>query len=175
MILSFIFFTVSLVLFSNVASSVVGSWLAGVLVLAGLVLLLLGRKGFLMDLSDPSVRRFSISWGIYGVLFCAVCIFALIGGNPNGMPALFFFLIAVVMAISANLLIQRRKLGWLLSLLAAAFWMLAGASAVLYWFLEPAKTPGLEIAAVFSFALFFLPGILMSYYLTRPHIREHFE
>jgi hypothetical protein len=89
MILFVILFVVSLLLFSGVASSVVGSWLAGVLVLAGLVLLLLGRKGFLMDLTDPSVRWFSISWGIYGVLFCAICIFALIGGNPIGIAALF--------------------------------------------------------------------------------------
>jgi len=93
----------------------------------------------------------------------------------TGMPALFFFLVAVVMAVSANLLIQRRKLGWLLSLLAAAFWMLAGASTVVYSFLESTKTPGFEIAAVISFALLFLPGVLICYYLTRPNIRKQFE
>jgi len=174
-ILAIIFFVLGLVLFSGVARSIVGEWLAGVFLLAGFVLLLLGREGFLMDFTDPSVRRFSISWGIYGVLFSSICIFAIIGGNMTGMPALFFFLVAVVMAVSANLLIQRRKLGWLLSLLAAAFWMLAGASTVVYSFLESTKTPGFEIAAVISFALLFLPGVLICYYLTRPNIRKQFE
>jgi apolipoprotein N-acyltransferase len=79
------------------------------------------------------------------------------------------------MAISANLLIQRRKLGWLLSLLVAVFWMLLGASVVLYWLLEPARTLELEIGTVTLFVLFFLPSILMFYYLTRPHVKKHFK
>ena len=42
------------------------------------------------------------------------------GDGMSAMPALLFFIVGALMVMSANLLVQGRKSGWLLSLLVAA-------------------------------------------------------
>ena len=169
-----IFYVLSLMFFYGTASYIVEPWLTGAFLLVGLALLAIGRRGLLMDLTDPYVRRFSVAWIVYGLLFMAICFVGYISGTLSAMPAMLFFIMAALMVTSADRLSQGRRSGWWLSLLIAAFWMLVGGSYVLYFILSPTMTAGWEIDLLTS-TVFFLPGIAMTYYLLRQHVRGYFE